>query len=55
MFPKPSRVPGDIHPTDSTRGSVAWITPELETRSLRLKREDHRLLWIGQSPQLVLA
>ncbi|KAH3784151.1 hypothetical protein DPMN_162103 [Dreissena polymorpha] len=33
MLPKPSRVPGDLHPTDSTRGSMAWITPNLENRS----------------------
>ncbi|KAH3753849.1 hypothetical protein DPMN_188499 [Dreissena polymorpha] len=57
MLQKPSRMPGDLHPTDSTRGSVAWMTPDLENRSLilRIKRGVHRLLWFGQSFLMVLA
>ena len=56
-FQSLSSVPRDLHPTDSTRGSVAWITLDLETPflSLRLKRGDHRPLRFGQSSLMVLA
>ncbi|KAH3725960.1 hypothetical protein DPMN_051815 [Dreissena polymorpha] len=46
MLPKTSSVPGDLHSPDSTRGSMPWIIPDLETclLILRLKRGNQRLL-----------
>ncbi|KAH3749123.1 hypothetical protein DPMN_183614 [Dreissena polymorpha] len=45
MLPKTSRVPGDLHNPDSTRGSVAWIIPDLETRSLVKRGGNQRPFW----------